>query len=103
MQVTDSTPRVSVGSLVYVPSAGLSAGAIAGIVLIVLAAAGLLAVGGFWLVRRRGALRGRLRAVRGLGAAGRPVQDCCVLPRRVRCMPPSTVLADRGVRFEVSS
>ena len=48
-QVTSRTPRISVASLVYVPSHGLSAGAIAAIFFAVLLGALLLAGGGYWL------------------------------------------------------
>ena len=47
--MTSRTPRVSVASLVYVPSRGLSAGAIAAIFFAVLFGVLLLAGGGYWL------------------------------------------------------
>ena len=47
--MTSSTPRISIASLVYVPSKGLSAGTIAGIFFAVLLGVVLLVGGGYWL------------------------------------------------------
>jgi hypothetical protein len=70
-QVTSSTPRVAVSTLVFVPGRALSGGAIAAIVFAALLAAALLAGGCYWLVKRRGAASqagfGQLRE--GAGAA----------------------------------
>lgn len=47
--MTSRTPRISVASLVYVPSRGLSAGAIAAIFFAVLLGVVVLVGGGYWL------------------------------------------------------
>ncbi|KAK9839237.1 hypothetical protein WJX81_003310 [Elliptochloris bilobata] len=53
LAVNSNTPRVSVMSLVYVPSRRLSGGAIAAIVFAALLGAALLAGGAYWLLQRR--------------------------------------------------
>lgn len=72
--MTSNTPRVSVASLVYVPSQKLSGGAIAGIIFAVLCGLALLVGGGYWLFKRRTAARqagfGQFRDMAAPAASG---------------------------------